>query len=159
MIEPACLPPSGRCRNGVHIFAARIYYEDTDAGGVVYHTSYLRLAERARTEMMRSVGFSHGLLLDRHNVLFALRRCTVDFRFPARLDDALEVRTRVMKVAGASIDGHQVILREGKPLVRVETTLACMEPRGRPARIPDEVRRALEELCTTKGSAEEWKAM
>ena len=155
MIEP----PMGRCRNGVHIFAARVYYEDTDAGGVVYHTSYLRLAERARTEMMRSLGFSHGLLLDRHNVLFALRRCTVDFRLPARLDDALEVRTRVMKVAGASIEGRQLILRDDQPLVQVETTLACIEPGGRPARLPDEVRRALEELCTTEGSAEEWKAM
>ncbi len=149
----------GRCRNGVHILAARVYYEDTDAGGVVYHTSYLRLAERARTEMMRSLGFSHGRLLDRHNVLFALRRCTVDFRFPARLDDALEVRTRVMKVAGASIDGRQRILRDDQLLVEVATTLACIEPNGRPARLPDEVRRALEELCTTEGSAEEWKAM
>ena len=103
MIEP----PMGRCRDGVHIFAARVYYEDTDAGGVVYHTSYLRLAERARTEMMRSMGFSHGLLFDRYNVLFALRRCTADFRLPARLDDALEVQTRVMKVAGPPSRGSR----------------------------------------------------
>lgn len=155
MIEP----PMGRCRDGVHIFAARVYYEDTDAGGVVYHTSYLRLAERARTEMMRSMGFSHGLLFDRYNVLFALRRCTADFRLPARLDDALEVQTRVMKVAGASFEGLQVILRDDLPLVQVETTLACLQPNGRPARLPDEVRRALKDLCITKGSAEEWKAM
>ena len=69
-------PPMGQRLGDVHIFAARIYYEDTDAGGVAYHTSYLRLAERARTEMMRCSGFSHGQLLDRFNVLFALRRCT-----------------------------------------------------------------------------------
>jgi acyl-CoA thioester hydrolase len=155
MIEP----PSGRCRNGVHIFAARVYYEDTDAGGVVYHTSYLRLAERARREMMRAVGFSHGLLLDRYNVLFVLRRCSVEFRQPARLDDALEVRTRVMKVAGASLEGHQLILRDGLPLVQVKTTLACRTPSGRPVRLPDEVRCVLEDLCTAKGSAEEWKVM
>lgn len=149
----------GRCRDGVHIFAARVYYEDTDAGGVVYHTSYLRLAERARTEMMRTMGFSHGLLLDRYNVLFALRRCVVDFRVPARLDDALEVQTRVMKVAGASFEGFQVILRDELPLVQVETTLACLTPDGRPARLPDEIRCVLEDLCIAKGSAEEWKAM
>ena len=100
-------PPMGHCHGGVHIFAARIYYEDTDAGGVAYHTSYLRLAERARTEMMRCAGFSHGELLERFDVLFALRRCTVDFRLPARLDDALEVRTRVARVAGASFEGRQ----------------------------------------------------
>lgn len=149
----------GRCRNGVHIFAARVYYEDTDAGGVVYHTSYLRLAKRARTEMMRCMGFSHGLLLDRYNILFALRRCIVDFRLPARLDDALEVRTRVVKVAGASFEGRQAILRGGARLVQVETTLACLTPHGRPARLPDAVRDALADLCITEGSADEWKAM
>jgi acyl-CoA thioester hydrolase len=152
-------PPMGCCRKGVHIFAARVYYEDTDAGGVVYHTSYLRLAERARTEMMRCMGFSHGLLLDRYSVLFALRRCAVEFRQPARLDDALEVRTRVMKVAGASFEGHQVIFRDARSLVEVETTLACLTPDGRPARLPDELREALADLCTDAGSADEWKAM
>lgn len=146
-------PPMGRCLGGVHIFAARIYYEDTDAGGVAYHTSYLRLAERARTEMMRCSGFSHGQLLDRFNVLFALRRCSVDFRLPARLDDALEVQTRVTKVSGASFEVRQLILRDDLALVRVGTTLACIAPGGRPARLPAEVRTALEDVCTTRGLA------
>jgi acyl-CoA thioester hydrolase len=154
MTEPA----TGQFRGGVHIFAARVYYEDTDAGGVVYHTSYLRLAERARTEMMRCAGFSHRELLDRFDVLFALRRCAVDFRLPARLDDALEVQTRVIKVAGASFEGRQLILRDDLPLVRVAATLACIAADGRPARLPGAVRAALEHLCTTKGSADEWKA-
>lgn len=149
MIEPSM----GESRGGVHIFAARIYYEDTDAGGVAYHTSYLRLAERARTEMMRCAGFSHGQLLEHFNVLFALRRCTVDFRLPARLDDALEVQTRVTKVSGASFEGRQLILRDDLTLVRVATTLACIAADGRPARLPGVVRSALEDLCTTKGSA------
>jgi acyl-CoA thioester hydrolase len=154
MIEP----PMGHCHGGVHIFAARIYYEDTDAGGVAYHTSYLRLAERARTEMMRCAGFSHRELLERFEVLFALRRCTVDFRLPARLDDALEVRTRVARVAGASFEGRQLILRDALPLVKVATTLACIAADGRPVRLPAAVRSAPEDLCTTKGSADEWKA-
>ncbi|MCU0894022.1 MAG: YbgC/FadM family acyl-CoA thioesterase [Rhodospirillales bacterium] len=155
MTEPAM----GHCHGGVHIFAARVYYEDTDAGGVAYHTSYLRLAERARTEMMRCMGFSHRELLERFAVLFALRRCAVDYRLPARLDDALEVRTRVTRVAGASFEGRQLILRGELPLVRVATTLACIAADGRPARLPAPVRAALEDLCITEGTADEWKAM
>lgn len=152
MREPSSRDPSsGADRNGVHIFAARVYYEDTDAGGVVYHTSYLRMAERARTEMMRCVGFNHGLLLERYNVLFALRRCGVEFVRPARLDDALEVHTRVTKVAGASFEGHQTILRDRIVLVDLGCTLACMAPTGRPSRLPTTLRAALEQRCTTKG--------
>ncbi|MBL8660032.1 MAG: YbgC/FadM family acyl-CoA thioesterase [Rhodospirillales bacterium] len=149
--DPAPAPSSGRIRDGVHIFAARVYYEDTDAGGVVYHTSYLRLAERARTEMMRCVGFDHGLLLERHNVFVALRRCLVEFARPARLDDALEVRTRVVRVAGASFDGRQTIARGDEVLVEIDCTLACLGRAGRPARLPGAVRAALETLCLSKG--------
>jgi len=137
--------------DGVHIFAARVYYEDTDAGGVVYHTSYLRMAERARTEMMRTVGFNHGMLLERYNVLFALRRCCVDFMRPARLDDLLEVRTIVTRVAGASFDGRQTISRDNASLVDLDLTLACLTPNGRPARLPGPLRAALQYRCTTEG--------
>lgn len=142
-------PPAGQLGDGVHIFAARVYYEDTDAGGVAYHTSYLRLAERARTEMMRCVGFNHGLLLDRYNVLFALRRCLVDFARPAKLDDALEVRTQIVRVAGASFDGRQAILRNGAVLVELDCTLVCLNASGRPVRLPADVRAALEARCNT----------
>lgn len=144
-------PASGCLRDGVHTFAARVYYEDTDAGGVVYHTGYLRLAERARTEMMRLLGFNHGLLLERHKVLFAMRRCGAEFRRPARLDDALEVRTRVMKVRGASFEGRQDIVRDATMLVRLDSTLACITPHGRPAPIPGDLRAALDRLCITEG--------
>ncbi len=150
-VHPTAAPPSGWFCEGVHTFAARVYYEDTDAGGVVYHTSYLRLAERARTELMRCAGFDHGLLLERYNVLFALRRCLVEFARPARLDDALEVRTRVTRVAGASFDGRQTIVRGDGVLVELDCTLACLAPDGRPVRLPHEVRAALEKLCLNKG--------
>ncbi len=150
-VQPPGAPPSGRIREGVHTFAARVYYEDTDAGGVVYHTSYLRLAERARTELMRCAGFDHGLLLERYNVLFALRRCLVEFARPARLDESLEVRTRVTRVAGASFDGRQTIVRDEGVLVELDCTLACLAPVGRPVRLPREDRAALEKLCLNKG--------
>lgn len=150
MLEPP-EPSGGSAGNGVHIFAARVYYEDTDAGGVVYHTSYLRMAERARTEMMRDLGFSHGVLLEHYNVLVALRRCRVEFMRPARLDELLEVRTEVMRVAGASFDGRQTISRDNAILVDLDLTLACMAPTGRPARLPGPLRVALQQRCPTEG--------
>ncbi len=144
-------PASGVLRDRVHTFPTRVYYEDTDAGGVVYHTGYLRWAERARTELMRLLGFNHGFLLAGHKVSFAMRRCSAEFRLPARLDDALEVRTRVIKVRGASFDGRQDIVRDDTMLVQLDSTLACITPDGRPAPIPGELRAALASLCLTEG--------
>src|SRR5579863_10036206 len=73
----------------------RVYYEDTDAGGVVYYANYLKFAERARSEILRAAAFDHGLLAADHGVGVVVRSCTIDFLSPARLDDALEVRSRI----------------------------------------------------------------
>ncbi|MGH7094988.1 MAG: YbgC/FadM family acyl-CoA thioesterase, partial [Stellaceae bacterium] len=74
-----------------HRFPVRVYYEDTDAGGVVYHANYLRFAERARTELLRSIGFSHSRSHAESGIRFVVRRCMVEYRAAARLDDALTV--------------------------------------------------------------------
>src|ERR1700735_3643878 len=84
----AAIPPDGR-----HRYAVRVYYEDTDAGGVAYHASYLRFAERARTEALRDLGIPHADLLQRFTLMFVVRRIEVDYLRPARLDDSLTVVT------------------------------------------------------------------
>jgi acyl-CoA thioester hydrolase len=126
-----------------HEFPLRVYYEDTDAGGIVYHANYLRFAERARTEWLRALGLDHPTLLARQGCLFAVRRCRIDFRQPARLDDALVVRTRVAALGGARLGLLQEVRRDGRPLVTLEVELALVGTGLRPRRLPAELRRLL----------------
>ena len=123
-----------------HMFPVRVYYEDTDAGGVVYHASYLRFAERARTEMLRGLGFDHAALRDRHGLAFAVRRCEAEFVRPARLDDLLEVRTRPGPVSGAAFWLVQDVVRGGDVLVAMRLRLVCVRASGRAARLPAALR-------------------
>ncbi len=95
--HPASIPPEGR-----HRYAVRVYYEDTDAGGIVYHATYLRYAERARTEALRDLGIPHAELVQRCNLMFVVRRIEVDYLRAARLDDSLVVETEILVAGGAS---------------------------------------------------------
>lgn len=134
-----------------HKLGLRVYYEDTDSGGIVYYANYLRFAERARTEMLREMGFEHGELLATDGLAFAVRRCQVDYLCPAVLDDTLTVVTTVMRVGGASFDLDQVVLRGDAVLADMSVRLACMQVRGpragKPTRIPDKIRKALAKTC------------
>jgi acyl-CoA thioester hydrolase len=87
-----------------HHHPIRVYYEDTDAGGVVYYANYLRFAERARTEFMREAGADHAGMLRDTGLSFFVRRCEVDYLKPARLDDFLQVETQIINVGGASLE-------------------------------------------------------
>lgn len=105
----------------------RIYYEDTDAGGVVYHARYVAFYERARTEMLRQHNFNQQQLLSEH-VAFAVRRMTVEYISPARLDDLLEVRTEITAMRGASLTFAQCIVdSQGKVLSEAEVLIACID--------------------------------
>jgi acyl-CoA thioester hydrolase len=130
---------------GVHLFPVRVYYEDTDAGGFVYHANYLQFAERARTEMLRGLGMQQSRLAAEDGILFVMRRCIADFLAPASLDDQLVVASRLLDLRGASIDFEQNVTREGFDLVRLQVRLACMS-NGRAARLPAQVRAALAEF-------------
>jgi acyl-CoA thioester hydrolase len=130
----------------------RVYYEDTDAGGVVYYANYLRFAERARTEFMRAAGADHAAMLRDTGLSFAVRRCEVDYLRPARLDDLLRVETRIVGLGGASLEAEQTVKRDGEDLARLKVTLACLTPAGRPARLPDGVRAALQDRFQTSSS-------
>ena len=126
----------------------RVYYEDTDAGGIVYYANYLKFIERARTEALLSLSLSQIDLRDRLGVLFAVRAVSADFLAPARLEDQLVVTAGVSRTAGSRIEMDQEVLRGGTLLVKCRVTLVCLSPSGRAARIPAEVREALAALKT-----------
>ena len=123
-----------------HVYPVRVYYEDTDAGGVVYHSNYLRFAERARTELLREAGIDHVTLMTENGLMFAVRRCEAEYVKPARLDDALEVRTRCVEATGASFWLEQLIQRAGETLVELKLRLVCLTADGRPARLPERLK-------------------
>ena len=129
-------------------YRCRVYFEDTDAGGVVYHANYLRFAERARTEALRELGVPHADLVNQLGLIFVVRRVKMDYLRPARLDDSLEVATRVLAVGAATADLSQAIRRDGETLAEAEVALACVRrDDGKPARIPPRWRDALAALA------------
>ena len=133
-------PEDGRPGREDHVFPVRIYYEDTDAGGIVYHAAYLRFAERARTELLRELGFSN------RSIAFAVVDCTIRYRRPARLDDALEVRTRPAGVSGATLSLAQSIWRADELLVTIRIRVASLGDNGRPRRLPVQLRHVFAQL-------------
>ena len=135
---------AGIIESATHIFPVRVYFEDTDAAGVVYYANYLRYAERARTEMMRAIGVPHSGLMRGDGLVFVVHRCDVLYRRPAHLDDALEVHTGSMDLTGTGLWADQVVRRDGEDLVRMRIRLACVGPEGKPVKLPAILRRALE---------------
>ncbi len=138
---------TGRIEAGVHRLPLRVYYEDTDAGGIVYHANHLKFAERARTEMLRCLGLDHGTLRARFGLAFTVRRCRADYLAPARLDDGLLVETRLLRQGGASLDLEQRVTRAGRLLVRLELRLALVSAEMRATRLPVPLRAALAPLA------------
>jgi len=136
--------------DGSHRYPLRVYYEDTDAGGIVYHANYLRFAERARSEMLTLLGFRQTDMAKGSGVVtgvsFAVRRATIDFTAPAKLEDTLEVDTRIADIRGASFAVAQIIRRDGRALVRADLQLVTINPAGRAVRLPDAVRAAMDAL-------------
>ena len=122
--------------DAVHRFAVRVYYEDTDFSGVVYHANYLRFLERGRTEMLRDLGIDQvALYAGEPRIAFAVARMEIDFRRPARMDDLLDVETRVAEVGGASLSMRQRLLRGDEPLIEAVVRVAAVS-RGRAVRLP-----------------------
>ena len=126
-----------------HVWPIRVYYEDTDAAGIVYYANYLKFAERARTELLRAIGVDHSGMRAATGLAFAIRDCAIDYRAPARLDDALEIHTRILETSGAAIRAEQNVMRGADLLVRISIRIVCLRADGRPARLPQNVRAAM----------------
>jgi len=125
----------------------RVYYEDTDAGGVVFYANYLRYLERARSEWLRSLGFEQDALMQDPGILFAVRRVEVDYERPARFNEQLNVLSTVRGCRGASLDFAQRVERvsDGAVLCRAVVRVACIDAQNmRPARIPAAIRDKLQ---------------
>ncbi len=138
-----CLPNPSSSPSGQTDFVLpiRVYYEDTDAAGVVYHANYLRFCERARTEWLRTLGFEQHALLAERGIAFVVSAVEARYLSPARLDDALKLVTRVIEARGASLRFEQKLLRGGELLFDSRIIIACVDTlRKRPARIPHDVR-------------------
>jgi acyl-CoA thioester hydrolase len=145
----APLPRDGVVGDGAYLFPVRVYYEDTDAAGLVYYANYLKFAERARTEMLRRLGVEQERLRAETGLVFVVRRCAADYLLPARLDDDLVVGTRLKALGGASLDLDQDVRRGDAVLVRLAFQIACLGQGGRPQRLPPVLRAALASLNDT----------
>jgi acyl-CoA thioester hydrolase len=146
----ADLPRSGVIRDGVHFFPIRIYYEDTDAAGLIYYANHLKYAERARTELLRVAGFEQERLRQETGLVFVVRHCAADYRAAARLDEDLVVETRVTGVGAATLDLAQEIRRGDIVVVALDFRIACLGRSGRPQRLPPDLRAALDKFTAAR---------
>jgi len=136
-----------------HRYSLRVYYEDTDAGGVVYHANYLRYAERARTEALREAGIPHAELVEQFNLMFMVNRAEIDYVRPAILDDTLVVETETSDVGGATVLLRQTVSGPRGVCASVRIKLACVRIGGnKPARIPPRWRQVLAEMRRDLGT-------
>jgi acyl-CoA thioester hydrolase len=141
------VPFDGEIRDGRHAFVVRVYYEDTDFSGIVYHANYLRYMERGRTNYLRLLGADHRALFEETEkeapgFAFVVRTMNIEFFRPARMDDVLEILTQPQEVRGASIALHQRILRGGELLVEATVRVAFVSG-GRARPIPTPLRAAM----------------
>ncbi|SHE22389.1 tol-pal system-associated acyl-CoA thioesterase [methanotrophic endosymbiont of Bathymodiolus puteoserpentis (Logatchev)] len=122
----------------------RVYYEDTDAGGVVFYANYLKFYERARTEMLRAMGFEQDELMAQQNILFVVRSVQVDYLQPAKFNDLLDVSAALSRVKSASLIFAQTVMRQDEILSKATIRIACLDSNSmRPQLIPDSLKQAL----------------
>ena len=147
MSDPFGQPSAGRFEGREHRLAVRVYYEDTDFTGVVYHANYLRFFERGRSDFLRLAGIGHAALLERPDPgAFVITRIAVDFRKAARIDDALTVRTTYDTIRGPRMWITQSITRGEEVIATAEVEAACIRPDGRPRKPPPELLESLRPL-------------
>ena len=129
-------PYTGRIADGEHRFAVRVYYEDTDAGGVVYHASYLRFMERARTDLLSGLGMDLAASQGSGEGLYVVAELTIRYRAPARLGDALLITSRLQQITGSSLVVQQAVSRDGAEVAAATVRVVFVGPDGRPRRQP-----------------------
>lgn len=136
-VRPAHAQPAARR----FTIPVRVYYQDTDAGGMVFHATYLDFMERVRMDWLRAIGFEIPKMVENHAAMFVVRSASVDYLKPARLGDALEVSLALVRIGGAQLVLDQRVTRSGEELVTATIQLACIGvPDFRPARVPEALR-------------------
>ena len=117
----------------------RVYYEDTDSGGVVYYANYLKFLERARTEALFSIGFSNKKIQENYNSLIIVKSCNIEYKKPAHLEDELKVRSFVKSITKTSFFMNQIITKDKEIVVEAQVHLVFVNKEGKPVKIPDEI--------------------
>ena len=125
-------------------FNTKVYYEDTDAGGVVYYANYLKFLERARSEAIYSLGFSNKELLEDHGILLIVKSCNIEYKKPAQLEDLLEISSEATSFTKTSILMKQLIIKNKDIISEAEVHLVAVDNKGKPTKIPDQLKRKLE---------------
>ena len=142
MVEPRAW---GRFEGTVHVLPIRVYYEDTDLSGVVYHANYLRFMERGRSEFFRCAGILHLAMMEKNEAtVWTLRKASVTFHRPARVDDLVEVHTSATSLSGARMTADQKIYRNDALLAHGTVEACIITLAGKPRRIPDDIRAKLQ---------------
>ncbi|WP_167644460.1 tol-pal system-associated acyl-CoA thioesterase [Mameliella alba] len=125
----------------MHRFPIRVYYEDTDMAGIVYHANYLKFIERARSDWVKQQGLDQNAMREEEGIVFVVRRIEADYLMTAKYDDALEVRTAVKSMTGVRLVMSQEVVRGEEVIFRAEVTAVCVTREGQPARLPVTLRR------------------
>ena len=120
-------------------YTLKVYYEDTDSGGVVYYANYLKFLERARTEALFSIGFSNKKIQSDFDLLVIVKSCNIEYKKPARLEDKLKIRSFVKSINKTSFFMNQIISNEDKIIVEAQVHLVFVNKEGKPVKIPDEI--------------------
>lgn len=145
----ALLPSGGELQGRLHVLPVRVYYEDTDAAGLVYHSNYLRFCERGRTEMLRAIGIELGQVQAEDKLVFVVHKGEIAWRRPARLDDTLTVETALTKMGRASVSIRHVIRRGAEDIVHFTVDVACMDvASSRATPVPEHLRSKFEPFVT-----------
>ena len=117
----------------------KVYYEDTDSGGVVYYANYLKFLERARTEALFSIGFSNKKVQENYNSLIIVKSCNIEYKKPAHLEDELKVRSFVKSITRTSFFMNQIITKDEEIIIEAQVHLVFVNKEGKPVKIPDEI--------------------
>ena len=140
---------SGRLVADGHVLPLRVYYEDTDVSGFVYYANYLKFIERGRTDFLRLAGVDHSTLWRDHQLALTVRSCEIEYLSPARLDDEIQIHTRLTDLRGASLIAEQIVRRDETDLARSRVRIACIDGTSRAARLPPPIRNQLNRFIAT----------
>ena len=122
-------------------FKIKVYYEDTDAGGVVYYANYLKFLERARSEALYNIGYTNSGLLESHNLLLIVKSCNIEYKKPAKFEEILEIVSEVTSFTKTSFIMKQNILRDNELITIADIHLVAVDKKGKPSKIPDELKK------------------
>ena len=127
-------------------FKLKVYYEDTDAGGVVYYANYLKFMERARSDALKSLGFTNKLLIEENGTYIIVKSCNINYTKPALLEDDLEIKSNIKEITKTSFFMLQKVFRGNDQITDAEVHLVTIDKKGKPVKIPERLKEELEKL-------------